>query len=75
MRDRDDMWTQTRLDEYETQIEFKNQNDTLFEFGDRDGTPSRVSLRTSHELNSLVKLQHLFCPEIYEDKYGIHVHK
>ena len=33
MRDRADMWGQTRLDQYETQTKFKDQNNTLGEFG------------------------------------------
>jgi hypothetical protein len=31
-----------RLDEYETQTEFKDQNDTLLKFKDRDDTPAQV---------------------------------
>jgi len=39
MRDIADMWDHTRLDEYETQTEFKDYNDTFSEFGGRDEIP------------------------------------
>lgn len=39
MGDRADMWTKTCLDEYETQTELKDPNDTLSEFRDRDDIP------------------------------------
>ena len=40
--DEADMWTQIRLDEYETQIKFKDRDNTLSQFKDRDGTHSQV---------------------------------
>lgn len=42
VRDRTDTWGQTRLDENETQTEFKYRNNTLSEFEDRDDTPAQV---------------------------------
>ena len=42
MRDRADMWDHTRLDEYETQTEFKDYNDTFSEFGNWDEIPLQV---------------------------------
>ena len=42
MRDRADMWDHTRLDEYETQTELKDYNDTFSEFGDRDEVSQQI---------------------------------
>ena len=39
MRDIADMWDHIRLDEYETQTEFKDYNDIFSKFGDRDEIP------------------------------------
>ena len=36
------MQIHTRLDEFETQTEFKDRNDTLSEFRDLDDTPLKV---------------------------------
>ena len=37
-----DMWTQIRLDEYETQVKFKGRNDILCKYRDRHDTPAQV---------------------------------
>ena len=42
MRDRADMWDHTCLDEYETQTELKDYNDTFSEFGDRDEVSQQI---------------------------------
>lgn len=36
------MWDQIYFDEYETKIEFKDQNNILFEFRDQDDIPLQV---------------------------------
>ena len=56
MRDRADMWDHTCLDEYETQTELKDYNDTFSEFGDRDEVSQQIRGPAMHFTLSIVRI-------------------